>query len=54
MRDVVLVQMEKDKTVDIVTEPVVVSGTLALNEGPGTKFFYVVKDANRGVTECIN
>ena len=48
MRDVVLVQMEKDSKVDLVNEPVLVNGTLTLNEGAGTKFFYVVRDAQRG------
>ena len=51
MRDVVLVQMAKDTAVDIVKEPVLINGTLTLNEGPGTKFFYVVKDAGRGPAE---
>ena len=48
MREVVLVQMAADKTTNIVNEPVLFSGTLTLNEGPGTKFFYVLKDAISG------
>lgn len=51
MRDVMLVQMAEGKTTDIVKEPVIVSGTLTLNEGPGTKFFYVLKDASREPAE---
>jgi len=45
MRDVILVQMAEGKKVDLVEEPVLLDATLALNEGPGTKFFYVMKDA---------
>jgi hypothetical protein len=48
MREVVLIQMEKDAKVDLVKEPVLITGKLTLNEGKGTKFFYVVKDATRG------
>jgi len=51
MRDVMLVQMAEGKTTDIVREPVIVSGTLTLNEGPGTKFFYVLKDSSREPAE---
>ncbi len=51
MRDVMLVQMAAGKTTDLVKEPVMVSGELTLNEGAGTKFFYVVKDAKRGAAE---
>lgn len=51
MRDVMLVQMAEGQTTDIVNEPIVVSGTLTLNEGPGTKFFYVMKDASRTAAE---
>jgi len=47
MRDVMLVQMAQDEKTDIVNEPVIVNGILSLNEGPGTKFFYVLKDASR-------
>ena len=47
MRDVMLVQLAEDKTSDIVNEPIIVSGLLTLNEGPGTKFFYVLKEASR-------
>ena len=48
MREVVLVQMAVDKKTDIVSEPVLFTGKLTLNEGPGTKFFYVLKDAIAG------
>ncbi len=51
MRDVMLVQMTPGETTDIVNEPVVVNGILTLNEGAGTKFFYVLKDATRTATE---
>lgn len=51
MRDVVLVQMDEGKGVDLVNEPVLINGALTLNEGPGTKFFYVIKNAERGVAE---
>lgn len=45
MREVMLVQMQKDSPIDLVKEPVALSGKLTLNEGPGTKFFYVLKEA---------
>ena len=48
MREVILVQMAKDAKVDLVKEPVLITGDLTLNEGKGTKFFYVVKNATRG------
>ena len=51
MREVVLVQMAKDAKVDLVKEPVMISGELTLNEGKGTKFFYVLKNATRGAAE---
>lgn len=51
MREVVLVQMAKDAKVDLVKEPVMISGDLTLNEGKGTKFFYVLKNATRGAAE---
>lgn len=51
MRDVMLVQMAEGETTDIVNEPVIVSGTLTLNEGPGTKFFYVLKNSSREAAE---
>jgi hypothetical protein len=51
MRDVMLVQMAEGDQVDLVKEPVLVSGTLTLNEGAGTKFFYVIKNAKRGAAE---
>lgn len=51
MRDIMLVQMAEGDQVDLVKEPVLISGTLTLNEGAGTKFFYVIKDAKRGPAE---
>ena len=51
MRDVMLVQMAANTTTDIVKEPVMISGALTLNEGAGTKFFYVIKDAARNAGE---
>ncbi|MCX5759524.1 MAG: DUF3299 domain-containing protein, partial [Candidatus Hydrogenedentes bacterium] len=51
MRDVMLVQMAAGKATDLAKEPVIISGELTLNEGPGTKFFYVIKDATRGAAE---
>jgi hypothetical protein len=48
MRDVVLVQMAEDRTADLMREPVLIEGDLKLNEGPGTKFFYVIKNAEVG------
>lgn len=49
MRDVVLVQTADDVKLDIIDGPVVMDGVLTLNEGPGTKFFYVLKDAGKGI-----
>jgi hypothetical protein len=51
MRDVMLVQMAEGERTDIVNEPVIVNGLLTLNEGPGTKFFYVLKEASREAAE---
>ena len=51
MREVVLVQMAKDAKVDLAKEPVLITGDLTLNEGKGTKFFYVVKNATRAAAE---
>lgn len=51
MRDVMLVQMAADKTADLINEPVLINGQLTLNEGPGTKFFYVMKDVELGPAE---
>lgn len=51
MRDVMLVQMAEGEKTDIVNEPVIVSGLLTLNEGAGTKFFYVLKEASREAAE---
>ena len=51
MRDVMLIQMAEGSVVDLVNEPVLIHGELTLNEGPGTKFFYVIKNADRGPAE---
>jgi len=51
MREIMLVQMAEGDQVDLVREPVLVNGTLTLNEGAGTKFFYVIKNAKRGAAE---
>ncbi len=48
MKDVVLVQMKDGETTDLVKEPVIINGQIQLNEGPGTKFFYVIKGAESG------
>ena len=48
MRDVVFVQMAPGEEAQVVNEPVLINGTLELNEGEGTKFFYVIKDAKWG------
>ncbi|MBI2432757.1 MAG: DUF3299 domain-containing protein [Candidatus Hydrogenedentes bacterium] len=44
---VVLVHMAESEGVDLVEEPVIINGTLTLNEGP-TKFFYTIENARRG------
>lgn len=46
MRDVVLVQMMEGMTADLVEEPLMISGTLKLKEGPKTPFFYVIESAS--------
>lgn len=51
MRDVMLVQMAEGQATELMKEPVLVSGELTLNEGEGTKFFYVIKGATRGAAE---
>ncbi|MBI5095157.1 MAG: DUF3299 domain-containing protein [Candidatus Hydrogenedentes bacterium] len=49
MHDVVLVQMAEGEVVkSLYKEPVLINGTLTLNEGPNTKFFYVIKNARLG------
>lgn len=45
IRDVMLVRMNKGEVVDIVEEPVLISGRLVLNDGPGHKFFYSIEEA---------
>lgn len=51
MRDVVFVQMGGDQEVQVVNEPVLISGILTLSEGAGAKFFYVIKEARWGAAE---
>ncbi len=48
MRDVMVVQMAQGEATDIFQEPVLINGNLKLNQGPGTKFFYVISDAKMG------
>ncbi|MBI4560052.1 MAG: DUF3299 domain-containing protein [Candidatus Hydrogenedentes bacterium] len=45
MRDVMLVQMKDGEEVPLIEEPVSITGRLILNEGPNTKFFYILADA---------
>ncbi len=52
MRDVVYVQMKEGEKAKVVNEPVLIHGQMVLNEGPGTKFFYVVKDAAWGPADA--
>jgi len=47
---VVLVQMAEDETANLYREPVLINGTLQLNEGAGTKFFYQINDARMGAS----
>jgi len=44
-RDVLYVKLRAGETADIANEPVLVRGTLKLNEGPGVKFFYTLEEA---------
>lgn len=46
MRDVVLVQMREGKRAEVVNEPIMVGGIFQLNQGPGTKFFYAIREAD--------
>ena len=50
-RDVVFVQMAEGEQAKMVQEPVMIHGRLNLNEGPGTKFFYAVREAKWGPGE---
>ncbi|HOJ34225.1 MAG TPA: DUF3299 domain-containing protein [Candidatus Hydrogenedentes bacterium] len=51
MRDVMFVQMAEGQVAKMVNEPVLINGQLVLNEGPGTKFFYVIKNARWGAAD---
>jgi hypothetical protein len=44
-RDVLYVTLAEGQKADIAIEPVLVRGTLKLNEGPGVKFFYTLENA---------
>ena len=45
MKDVVLVRMGQGETVRLYKEPILLSGTLTLHEGPKSQFFYTITDA---------
>jgi len=45
MRDVMLVKMAEGDKVNLVEEPVLITGRLILNEGPKQNFFYTLEDA---------
>lgn len=47
MRDVMLVRMAEGEHVNLVEEPVLISGNLVLNENNGEKFFYTLENASR-------
>ena len=48
MRDVMIIQMAKGKSTKLFREPVLINGTLTLNRGAGTKFFYTISEADLG------
>jgi hypothetical protein len=48
MRDVMLVSMREGNLANLVEEPVLINGTLQLNEGPSQQFFYTLEDAQWG------
>jgi len=50
-RDVILVQMAKGESVGLYEEPVLINGTLKLNEGEDVKFFYELNNAKLGAGE---
>ncbi len=47
LRDVMLVKMTKGEAVNLVEEPVMMTGRLVLNSGTGENFFYTLEDATR-------
>ncbi|MFP6583378.1 MAG: DUF3299 domain-containing protein [Candidatus Hydrogenedentota bacterium] len=49
-RDVMFIQMAEGETTWIHNEPVILNGTLQVNQGPGQKFFYQIIDARMGVS----
>ncbi len=48
INEVMFIQMAEGQVARMVEEPVLINGYLTLNEGPGTKFFYVVRQAKWG------
>ena len=46
--ETIFVQLAAGELTTVTHEPVVIRGTLKLNRGPGTKFFYVMKNARWG------
>ncbi len=51
MRDVMLVRMREGETANLVQEPVMINGTLTLNQGSNVEFFYTINDAQWGPGE---
>lgn len=47
-RDVMFIQLAEGETTSIFNEPVILTGTLQVNEGPDQKFFYQIVDASMG------
>ncbi|MFA6242046.1 MAG: DUF3299 domain-containing protein [Candidatus Hydrogenedentales bacterium] len=45
MRDIILVKMAKGDKVNLVEEPVLITGRLILNEGPKQTFFYTLENS---------
>ncbi len=48
MRDVIIVQMAENEKTNLYREPVLINGTLNLQQGKGVKFFYIISDARIG------
>lgn len=51
VREVMLVAMAEGEQADYVEEPVLISGTLKLNDKKGAKFFYSLEEANWGAAD---
>ncbi len=47
-RDVLFVKLKEGESEGIYREPVLLNGVLALNEGPGVKYFYSLQEASLG------